>query len=176
MSVVERTGASEPSLAIAPQAARVGDERGAWRPGLIALLILAVAYGCLQNGRWVSGTDTGYYIAVAKNLALGEGFMFNGGPVKLIPPLWPLTLSVVMRLSTSFWVLNLLPLMGMLVAAACWFGVLRRLMTPMRAAIVVTVSGLLFFSYMSSVQLRTEALFCPALAAAVLLAMHVAEG
>lgn len=181
MSLLQRTGEAGSPAALGgrevPLAALAhGKNPGAWKQGAIALLILAVAYGVLQNGRWVSGTDTGYYLSIAKNLVVGKGYTFNGGPVKLIPPLWPLVLAAAMKISTSFWFLNLMPMAGMLMAAGLWYRVLLRLTTPRRAAITVVVSGLLFYSYMSAAQLRTEALFCAALAGATLLAMQVSEG
>src|SRR5678815_1689521 len=77
---------------------------------LIGTAILAVAYLLLQNGKFVSGPDTAFYNSVARNLALGRGFNFNGAVVGRIPPLWPALLAAGMKVSGSFALLNILPM------------------------------------------------------------------
>src|SRR5688500_6587044 len=181
MSVVQRVDVGGPAGAAGGASQTlIHDARGprpsAWTHGAIALLVLALAYGLLQNGRWISGTDTGYYLSIVKTIATGKGYTFNGGPVKLIPPLWPAVLAGAMKLSSSFWFLNLLPMAGMLLAAGLWYCAMSRFTTTRRAAMTVVVTGLLFYTYMSAVQLRTEALFCAALAGAVLLSLQISEG
>jgi hypothetical protein len=147
-----------------------------WRYCLAGVAILGVAYLLLQNGKWVSGPDTAFYISVARNLALGRGFIFNGAVVGRIPPLWPAVLALGMKISTSLWLLNLLPMIGLLGGAAVWYWVLRRLTSPRGALWGVVLSGILFFTYTSSIQLRTEGLFSLVFAPALLLAMQIGEG
>src|SRR5437764_9289781 len=150
--------------------------RADWKYWIAGVAILAVAYVLLQNGKWVSGPDTAFYISVARNVALGRGFIFNGAVVGRIPPLWPSVLAAGMRISTSFAFLNLLPMVCLLGGMSVWFWVLRRL-TSARGALMGTVlSGILFFTYTSSIQLRTEGLFCLVFAPAVLVGMQIGEG
>src|SRR5205814_4501665 len=162
----------------APEAVSIGEQKVGreWKYCLGAVGILAVVYLLLQNGRWVSGPDTAFYISVARNLALGRGFIFNGAVVGRIPPVWPSVLALGMRISTSFAFLNLLPMVCLLGGMSVWFWVLRRL-TSARGALMGTVlSGILFFTYTSSIQLRTEGLFCLVFGPAVLLGMQIGEG
>lgn len=147
-----------------------------WKYCLGGMLVLAIAYLLLQNGHWIPGTDTSFYISVSRNVAMGKGFVFNGGPVGRIPPLWPVTLALTMKISTSFWFLNMIPMVAQIAAAGFWYWGLRRLASPIKCFWAVVLSGLLLFSYTGAVQLRTEALFCLAFVPSLLLAMQIAEG
>jgi hypothetical protein len=149
---------------------------GEWKCCLGGMLVLALAYLLLQNGHWIPGTDTSFYISVSRNVAMGKGFVFNGGPVGKIPPLWPATLALAMRISTSFWFLNMIPTVALIAAAGFWYWVLRRLASPIKCFWSVVLSGLLLFCYTGAIQLRTEAMFCLAFAPSLLLAMQIAEG
>lgn len=142
----------------------------------LLLLILLAFYLLLQNGRWFSGPDTAFYISIARNIALGRGFVFNGGAVARTPPGWPLALAGAMKISPSFLFINLLPMACVLAAAGIWYFCLRRLVAPARAFAIMLLSGMLFWWYCSTVQLRSEALFSLCFAAALLLAWQVAEG
>ena len=147
-----------------------------WLYCLAAVLILSLAYLLMTNGRWHPGTDTAYYISISRSLAQGKGFLFNGGPVGKVPPLWPLLLAGAMKISGSFWFLNIIPAACLVISAACWYWILRRLVSPGRALATVLLSGMLFFSFVSAVQLRTEALFCLFFSAALLLGTQVGAG
>src|SRR5438128_8646857 len=94
--------------------------RADWKYWIAGVAILAVAYVLLQNGKWVSGPDTAFYISVARNLALGRGFVFNGAVVGRIPPLWPAVLAAGLKGSTSFALSNLLPMVCLLGGMAGW--------------------------------------------------------
>src|SRR5258706_6606060 len=150
--------------------------RSDWKYWLLGTVILAVAYLMLQNGKWVSGPDTAFYISVARNVALGRGFNFNGAVVGRIPPLWPAMLAAGMKVSTSFAFLNLLPMVCLLGGMSVWFWVLRKLTSARGALVGMVLSGILFFTYTSSIQLRTEGLFCLVFAPAVLVGMQIGEG
>jgi hypothetical protein len=150
--------------------------RADWKYWASGVAILAAAYLLLQNGKWVSGPDTAFYISVARNVALGRGFNFNGAVVGRIPPLWPSVLAAGMRISSSFAFLNLLPMVCLLGGMSTWYWVLRRLTSARGALVGMVLSGILFFTYTSSIQLRTEGLFCLVFAPAVLVAMQIGEG
>ena len=95
-----------PEVVDAKSAAAEQAPRGDVKYWLIGVAILAVVYLLLQNGKWCSGPDTAFYISVARNLALGRGFNFNGAVVGRIPPLWPAVLAAGMKVSTSFNVMS----------------------------------------------------------------------
>src|SRR3954470_22772454 len=160
----------------AASAAKEDASRADLRYWLVGMIILGAAYLLLHNGKWVSGPDTAFYISVARNVASGKGFVFNGAVVGRIPPLWPAVLAAGMRVSSSRAFLNLLPMVFLLVGMSIWYWVLRRLSSPMGALLGTVLSGILFFTYTSSIQLRTEGLFCLVFAPAVLLALQIGEG
>lgn len=142
---------------------------------LILIVVLAIGYAALQNGRWVPVSDGDFYVPLARNIARGEGYYFNRQPVKVAPPGWPVLVAAAMRVWPSFWLINLLPMACSLAAAGLWYRVLRRLGSARRSFLVVLVSALLFWSYHLTVVLHSEALFGLLLAAAVLLAFQINE-
>ncbi|MGE5611766.1 MAG: ArnT family glycosyltransferase [Bacillota bacterium] len=149
---------------------------GEWKICLALVLFLSLFYLLIENGRWHPGADTAFYVSLARSLVHHEGFRFNGIPQGKAPPLWPLFLAGAMKLSTSFWFLNLIPASCLVSASAFWYWVTRRFVTPAKAFSIVLLSSTLFFWYTSAVQLRTEALFCFLFSAAMLLAFQVSEG
>jgi hypothetical protein len=140
------------------------------------MLVLCLAFLLIESGRWHAGADTAYYISIARSLVLGEGFRFNGGPVGRIPPLWPLLLAGAMKISTSFWFLNLIPAACLVGAGGMWYWIVRRAVSPARAFWTAILSSLLFYGFTSATQLRTEALFCLLFSGALLLGVQVGEG
>lgn len=143
---------------------------------LVGLAILGVAYALLHNDKLVSGPDTSYYISVARNVALGKGYVFNGAVVGRAPPLWPAVLAMGMKVSASFGFLNWLPMIFLLGGMSVWYWVLRRLADGRWSLTAMVLAGILFFTYTASMQLRTEALFSLVFSLAVLVAMQIAEG
>jgi hypothetical protein len=165
----------KPAAPPAGSAGAVEQERP-WRPGLLLVLILGVFYGILQNGQWVPISDADLYIAVARNLVLGKGFVFNGLPVQATPPGWPLFLAGAMRVSSSFWFLGIVQILLMLGALLLFYRIMLRLTTPGRAFLVCLTLGVLSPAYHRTLMLYTEPLFCVLLAGAILLAVQVNEG
>src|SRR4051812_22123369 len=81
---------SEPALAPRPVVQHAHTSR--WAVVAVAVTLL-VAYGLLQNPYWVTGGDSEVYTCIARSLAQGKGFVFNGQPVAMVPPGWPLLLA-----------------------------------------------------------------------------------
>ena len=143
---------------------------------LAAIGILALLYLVVLNGHWAPGPDTPFYVSVARSLAMGRGYAFNGDPVAKIPPGWPLLLAGAMKISPSFWFLNLLPMACMLASAGMWYWILRRFARPAVALCVTLLSGMLFSWYSAAIDLRSEALFALTFSASTLLAYQISEG
>jgi len=139
--------------------------------------VLVLLYAICQNGQWVpGGGDGAYYLAIARNIATGQGYHWNGMPVVMVPPGWPAVLAGLMRVSGSFAFLGV-ALVAFCVGAACaWYYVLRRLTTPLRAIITVAVAATLFEWHRFTFTFYSESLFFLLCALAVLLAMQVNEG
>jgi hypothetical protein len=147
-----------------------------WKYCGILLGVLLCLYLLIQNGYWASGPDTAYYIAVARDVALGRGLTFNGDPVGRAPPGWPLVLAAAMKISPTFRFINLVPMACILASIGMWYFVLRRLTTTHKAFWIALLSGTLFQWYQATNQLRTEGLFCLVFTAALLVASQIAEG
>src|SRR2546423_14834019 len=95
--------------------------RRAWRTWLILVLLITMLYALLWNPYWVPGGDSELYIACARSWARGDGHRFNGQPVSISPPGWPMLLAGAMKLSPSFGFLKLVTLSCMLGCLAMWY-------------------------------------------------------
>jgi hypothetical protein len=163
------------AAAPASAAMAVGQDRP-WKPGLLLVLILAVFYGALQNGQWVPISDADLYVAVARSIAHGQGFVFNGLPVQAMPPGWPAFLAAAMRVSGSFWFLGIIQAALMLGAMLLFYRIVLRLAAPRWAFAACLIAGMLSPAYHRTFMLYTEPLFCLLMAGALLLALQVNEG
>ena len=144
---------------------------------LLLVLVLAILYGACQNAQWIpGGGDDAYYLAIARNLASGKGYLWNDMPVVIIPPGWPVVLALLMQVSRSFAFLNL-ALMAMCIGTAClWYFILRRFANPLCVWLVVLVAATLFEWHRFTFTFYSEAFFYLLLAGSVLLAMQISEG
>src|SRR5689334_6782952 len=75
-------------------------QRAYRRLGWILAAALFVAYALLQNPYWVRHGDSEAFMSIARSLARGEGFRFNGQPVSTFPPGWPVVLAGAFKLTT----------------------------------------------------------------------------
>src|SRR5262245_51244357 len=118
--------------ALAPDATRQ-----AWRIWAAVTTTVLAIYLLLLNPYWVPGGDSELYLAVARNWVLGRGHIFNGQPVSICPPGWPLVLAAAMKISPRFLLLKSITLLCMAGAMSMWYWILLRFTTPALAAIVV---------------------------------------
>jgi hypothetical protein len=137
---------------------------------------LLVLYLLLQNPYWVPGGDSEVYTAIARNLAAGKGYTFNGQPVSLLPPGWPLFLGAAMKISPTFLFLKLLTMSCMLGSLAIAYWICRRFASPALCALVIVLSGTISHVYSLTFWLHSDALFCLLSMAALLLAFQISEG
>lgn len=163
-------GRLEPGRAIATPA---WTDRRAFSATMIAL---ATLYLLLENPYWVPGGDSEVYIAIAQNVARGNGMLFNGRPVGMVPPGWPLVMALVMKISPTFLALKLVTLASMLLALAAFYRVVRRFASMSATAAVVLLSGMLSHVYSLTFWLHSDALFCLLTALSILLALQIGEG
>ncbi len=148
-----------------------------WRLWILLVVVVSVIYGLLYNGAWlIGGGDDAFYIAVARNLATGQGYTWNGDQVIISPPAWPMLLAGFMRISPTFALIGLLPPTFMASATAIWFWVLRRFASPWRAFGVSLLTALLFQVFRCAMHFYSEAMFCFLLSATVLLCLQINEG
>jgi hypothetical protein len=153
-----------------------GDADSPLRWLAIGLAPLVLVYLLLFNPYWVPGGDSELYVCIARSLLKGEGYAFNGGPVAMVPPGWPLLLAGVLSVSTSFAAVKAVMIASMLGSLAATFFVLLRFVTPRTAALVIGLSGILFPVYPLTYWTHSEAVFCLLASTSLLLAFRINEG
>jgi hypothetical protein len=142
----------------------------------VAFLGCCVLYLSLLNGYWVRSGDGEVYLGIARNLITHKGYTFNGQPVAILPPLWPIVLAGAMKISASWWFLKLLPMGCMIGFLSISYFIMLRFTTPKRSAIVVLLTALLAQVFPLAIWFFSDALFALLAVAALLLSMRVNEG
>lgn len=167
---------SIPEMAVAPVvSAPAGAADRRWFAAL--MLVLGALYGCLYNGYWLpGGSDDVYYLAVARNMARGLGFQWQGVPPLNIPPLWPAVLALAMKITPSMALVQALPLVLTWTAAGVWYWVLRRVVSAPRAFVAMLTAGLLYRWFSGAVHAYSEGLFSLLLGTSLLMALQIREG
>jgi hypothetical protein len=139
------------------------------------MAVVTVMFLLLQNPYWVPAGDSEVYISVARSLVTGEGYRFNGQPVAMVPPGWPVALAIVMWFSPSFLVLKLFTMTCMLGALAITYWICRRWVSPGWAAFIVLSMATLSHVGQATFWLISEGLFCLITCWALLLSLQIKE-
>lgn len=150
-------------------------DRRTWWTFAIITLGCAAYYALLNNGLWMPRNDATYYLAIARSVARGEGLVFNGAPVTLVPLGWPTALAGFMRISPSYLFLNSVTISLMAATVGVWFWILRRFARLPVVVVTLVFSVLLFDWYTAAIQLRSEALFCLLFSSALLISFQITE-
>lgn len=162
--------AASASPLVAPRAAWVE-----WTVWSLTLGLLATIYALHLNPYWALAGDGDFYLAMARNLAQGEGLWHNGQPVATVPPGWPALLAAAMTITSRLGVLKLLNVACLLIFLGAMFRVGRRT-APLG---VVTGATLLVGLSADVVAMGwfflTDPPFCAVGALAVLAALKVGE-
>src|SRR5262245_52912212 len=111
--------------------------------GAVVVAVLAAIHALLLNPYWVRHGDGEVFLAIARNLVGGQGYRFNGQPVQILPPGWPLVLAAAMKVSTSLLWLKLLPMLSVIGFVSISYAILTRYTTPIIAALCVLTVSLL---------------------------------
>lgn len=156
-----------------PDPARTADARK-W--GRITVGLLGTLYLLLLNTYWVPGGDSDFYVAVARTLARGGSFEYNGLPVSISPPGWPWVMALVMKVSPTFLALKVVTLVCMLSSLGLAYRCCLRFATPRTSALAVMLAGTLLPVYSLTYFLHSEGLFCLLGMLALLHALRLSEG
>src|SRR5437867_3169641 len=148
-----------PAVNVPVAAARAQPSARQWPDRIVLPVligILLVIYGLLQNPYWVPAGDSELYTAAARNLASGKGYTFNGQPVAIIPPGWSWLMAAVMRLTPYFLPLKLLAMSCMVASLAIGYCIVRRFLSPSKAACVILLTAVISHVYQASYWLTSE--------------------
>jgi branched-subunit amino acid transport protein len=150
------------------------EDRGIFGLTMLAVLVI---FSLLANRWWVPGGDSDMYLVIARSLAQGNGYCFNGAKVAVAPPGWPVILAGAMKISISFAFLKCLNLVLLTAFLGMYFWIVRRFVPgPRTAAAVVIGTALLSNVYELSFWFHSDPFFCALTALSVLLALQMREG
>jgi hypothetical protein len=151
-------------------------QRNVWRLPIIALGLITFLYLLLQNPYWIRYGDSELYLSVARSIARGQGYRYNGEPVAIVTPAWPLILAAAMKISTKMIFLKMLPMVAMLGFFVISAVMLLEYTSPRMTAICLVTAAILqpvqYLSYM----FFSDALFSLVGLTAVWLGLRIARG
>lgn len=143
---------------------------------IVLVVAIAVFYAPLHNRHWVMGGDGDVFLSVARSLALGEGYRFNGQPVAIIPPGWVWVLAGALQVTTRFAILKLIPAACLVGFLGLSYSVLRRWASPAVAAVCVLTAALIEHAFGLAFLFYSDPLFALLAMSALWLAIRVNEG
>ena len=132
---------------------------GHWRATVLVALGLLSAYLLLLTPDWTPGGDSELLTAAARSIVRGEGYVYNGRPLRLAPPGFPVVLAGLFTISPTFLAGKLLNIVCMVGGAAISHRVLIRLTPPTIAWMGALLSGLLVSAYPLTMWLHSDPLF-----------------
>lgn len=154
-----------------------GDGGRGDRPYFIVLVVLIGGlYAGLLNPYWARGGDSEVYLSLARSIVLGEGYVFNGQPAVLIPPVWPLMLAGVMAITPSMLALKVLTMICLWAWLAITYWILRYWTGPMLSAVCTLATALLVPVVPLSYLQFSDPVFLAFTAASILFALQIAHG
>lgn len=136
---------------------------------------IAIYFLVLLNPYWVPSGDGDLYVAIARSLALGEGFRFNGQQVNICPPGWPLVLAGMMKISPTFLAFKLLLILCQTLQLGMWYWILKRFVVTPMAVMAVVLTAILNHVYSLTFWTHSEALYCVFSTASLLIGLQIAE-
>jgi hypothetical protein len=164
----------DPRKPLAPLIAR-GTRAAFWFSAAV-IVLLAGIYSLLINPFWVRHGDGEVFLGIARNLVQGRGYRFNGQPVQIVPPGWPLVLAAAMTLTTKLLWLKLLPMLSMIGFLSISYVILLRYTTPIVAALCIVTVAILDPVFSLSYLFFSDGLFCFLAMLAVWLALRINDG
>lgn len=148
----------------------------AWRWPIVTGLVTLSAHLILWHPYWVRGGDSDLYLAVARSIAQGKGFVFNGNPAILIQPFWPAILAGGFDLGFDIGQMKWLTIASIVFYAIIWSSILTRWMPRPAACAIASISALLSPLTTISTQFFTDPPFAALCAGMVLLSLQIIEG
>ncbi len=140
-----------------------GDRRWFTLAAVGTFLTLALQYKL----HWTPGGDSDFFVSVARNLARGDGYTYNGEGVAISPPGWPWFLSGLMRVMPDFAFLNLVQSLLLWAGLLLFYPLCRALTGPPTAAVAVLVTAFLHPVYPLAGWMHSEPLYLVLVNAAV---------
>ena len=136
---------------------------------------VALLYAGLYHPYWARGGDSELYLVIARNLVRGKGYTYNGQPVGLVPPLWPLVLGLMMWVTPVVGVLKLALPLCFLIFLGCAYRVLRRFARPWVCAASIALTASFQGLVTLTLWFHSDALFFALSWVALLLAVQSQE-
>ena len=141
----------------------------------LAVVGVVIALAIPFTTYWTPGGDSDFYASLARNIARGDGYLYNGLKPAISPPGWPYVLAGLMWISPSFLWLNLVQSLLLATGLAMFYPICRHMVGPRLAAAATVVTAVLHPVYPLGTWMHSEPLYLVIANAAVLAALRYAR-
>jgi hypothetical protein len=125
-------------------------------------IVVTVMYGLLWSPNWYPLSDSSLYLSLGRSVALGRGLTMMGDPVRLVPPLTPLFLGMLIKMGAGIGVIQAVMIALMLVSHVLCFMTLRQWTNERLALGATLASALSYWVFANAFTIMSEPL-CVAL-------------
>ncbi|MDB5319087.1 MAG: hypothetical protein JWN40_718 [Phycisphaerales bacterium] len=123
---------------------------------------VTLMYALLWSPQWYPLSDSSLYLSLGRSVALGRGLTVMGDPVRLVPPLTPLFIGMLIKMGAGIGVIQAAMIVLMLVSHALCFLTLRRWTNERLALAATLASALSYWVFANAFTIMSEPL-CVAL-------------
>jgi hypothetical protein len=139
------------------------DARPVGRKWLVFWALFVTAfYALLWSPYWYPLSDSSLYLSMGRSVATGRGLTIMGDPVRLVPPLTPLFIGLLMKLKAGIGTIQAVMIVLMLISHGLSFLTLRRWMNERLALAATLASALSYWVFANAFTIMSEPL-CVAL-------------
>jgi hypothetical protein len=125
-------------------------------------IVITLMYALLWSPYWYPLSDSSLYLSLGRSVALGRGLTMMGDPVRLVPPLTPLFIGMLIKMGAGIGVIQAVMIAMMLVSHALCFMTLRRWTNERLALGATLASALSYWVFANAFTIMSEPL-CVAL-------------
>jgi hypothetical protein len=121
-------------------------------------VFVTVFYALLWSPNWYPLSDSSLYLSMGRSVANGRGLTIMGDPVRLVPPLTPLFIGLLMKLKAGIGTIQAVMIALMLVSHALCFLTLRRWTNERMALAATLASALSYWVFANAFTIMSEPL------------------
>jgi len=135
--------------------------------------VVTFMYALLWSPNWYPLSDSSLYLSMGRSVANGRGLTIMGDPVRLVPPLTPLFLGLLMKLKAGIGTIQAIMIALMLVSHVLCFLTLRRWTNERLALAGTLASALSYWVFANAFTIMSEPLCVSLMWGGLLALSHV---
>jgi hypothetical protein len=121
-------------------------------------VFVTLMYALLWSPNWYPLSDSSLYLSMGRSVAAGRGLTIMGDPVRLVPPLTPLFIGLLMKLHAGIGTIQAIMIVLMLISHVLCFMTLRRWLNERLALAATLAAALSYWVFANAFTIMSEPL------------------